>query len=60
MAFSIFDAFLTMNIFFIFLGGKGAKIMMVPANENSKQGGLLSAFYARHRIGTGDCYNVVA
>jgi hypothetical protein len=49
-----------MNIFFIFLGGKGAKIMMVPANENSKQGGLLSAFYARHRIGTGDCYNVVA
>jgi hypothetical protein len=49
-----------MNIFFIFPGGTGAKIMMVPANENSKQGGFLSAFYKRYSIGTGDCYRVVA
>jgi hypothetical protein len=49
-----------MNILFIFPGGAGAKIMMVPAGENSKQGGLLSNFYYKEDISTGDCYNVVA
>jgi hypothetical protein len=47
-----------MNIFFIFLGGTGTKIMMVPATENHKQGGLLGNFYKRYSIGIGDCFDV--
>ena len=32
---------------------------MVPASENSQQGGLLGSFYKKHNFGTGDCYDVV-
>jgi hypothetical protein len=31
---------------------------MVPAEENNKQGGLLGGFYAKEKIGVGDCYKV--
>jgi hypothetical protein len=47
-----------MNIFFIFPGGTGAEIMLVPAVENSQQGGLLGGFYRSKGIKDGDCYNV--
>ncbi|CAB4023437.1 Hypothetical predicted protein [Paramuricea clavata] len=39
-------------------GGAGAEIKLVPSRENSKQGGLLGAFYRKHKIGNGGCYNV--
>ncbi|CAB4000889.1 Hypothetical predicted protein [Paramuricea clavata] len=39
-------------------GGKGAEIMLVPAVENSQQGGLLGGFYRSQGIKDGDCYNV--
>jgi hypothetical protein len=39
-------------------GGAGAVVRLVPIRENSIQGGVLAAFYRRHRIGHGGCYIV--
>ena len=41
-----------------FQGGRGSVVRMVPRRENSIQGGVLSAFYRRNRIGHGDCFRV--
>ena len=41
-----------------FQGGRGSVTRMVPRRENSIQGGVLSAFYRRNRIGHGDCFRV--
>jgi hypothetical protein len=41
-----------------FQGGAGAVVRLVPIRENSIQGGILAAFYIRHRIGHGGCYRV--
>ena len=39
-------------------GGLGSVIRRVPLVENNRQGGALSAFYRRNRIGNGNCYCV--
>ena len=41
-----------------FQGGRGAVVRLVPIRENSIQGGLISAFYRRNRIGHGGCFRV--
>ena len=41
-----------------FQGGRGAVVRLVPIRENSIQGGMISAFYRRSRIGHGDCFRV--
>ena len=47
-----------MNIYTLFPGGRGSVIMLVPARENSIQGGVLAAFYRRNNIGNGGCFRV--
>ena len=42
-----------------FQGGRGSVVKLVPVRENSIQGGLISAFYQRSRIGDGDCFRVL-
>ena len=39
-----------------FQGGRGAVVRLVPIRENSIQGGMISAFYRRSRIGHDDCF----
>lgn len=39
-------------------GGAGAVVKLVPIRENSIQGGMLAAFYARNNIGNGGCFRV--
>ena len=46
------------HFFFVFSGGRGAVIRLVPRRENSRQGGLLRAFYQKYSIGNGDCFKV--
>jgi hypothetical protein len=40
-------------------GGRGASIAPVPPVENRRQGGALSAFYAKERVRVGDRFLVV-
>jgi len=40
-------------------GGRGASIAPVPPVENRRQGGALSAFYAKERVRVGDPFLVV-
>ena len=50
--------FLYNHDFFLLQGGQGAVIANVPKRENSRQGGVLGAFYRRNSIGNGGCYRV--
>jgi hypothetical protein len=47
-----------MNIFFFFLGGKGAFVKPVPKREIYFQRSMLVRFYRGKKIGNGGCFNV--
>lgn len=39
-------------------GGKGASVAAIPVSEQNAQGGKMSSFYQKHKIGNGDSYRV--